>query len=140
MEPKNISIQLKRLGKKKVKKIDYEIDTKPETLKELITQCVLSEVKRYNQKRENLQLMAFLTPKTIQEQSQTGKIGLGDIENRTLASTEEALANAYESFKDGLFVVFINEEEITDLEQPIHIQENSEISFIRMTFLTGTYW
>ncbi len=135
-----LTIQLKRLGKKKVKKIEYKIDIQPKTLKELISQCVISEVKTYNEKRENLQLISFLSAKEIQTQSEAGKVGIGDIENQTLAISEDALSKAYQSFLDGLFVVFINEDEITNIDQAINILKDTEISFIRMTFLTGTYW
>lgn len=137
---KKISIQLKRLGKKKVKIIDYVLEVAPRTLQQLIESCVANEVRRYNEKREEVQLASFLTPKNIQEQLETGKVGFGEIENKMLAIEEKAIENALLAFQDGLYVVFINEEPIEDLLDTISIQENSSIAFIRMTFLTGTYW
>lgn len=135
-----LTIQLKRLGKKKIKRLDYEIATPPKTLKELIEQCVKAEVINYNTKRENIQLLDFLSPKQIQEQSESGKIGFGDISNTTLAIENEAIENALLAFKDGLFLVFIDDDEIKDLDQPISINNTTNIVFMRMTFLSGTYW
>ena len=39
-------IQLKKLGKKKIKTIEVVLEKQPETLRELISECVKSEVKR----------------------------------------------------------------------------------------------
>lgn len=135
-----LNIQLKRLGKKKVKHLEYPIKKLPKTLHELIEACVKSEVKRYNEKRENVSLLSFLTPQNLQEQSEKGKITFGDIENKTLAVEENAIANALQGFQDGLFVVFIEEEEIKNIDQQLRLSSNSVIVFIRMTFLSGTYW
>lgn len=135
-----LTLQLKRLGKKKIHLLEFEIEKQPQTLKDLIEECVKSEVKRYNEKREEIKLMSFLSPKDIQEQSETGKIGFGDLENRELAQVDEAIANALLAFEDGLFVVFVDDEEIKSFEQSIDLKPDSVIAFIRLTFLTGTYW
>ncbi len=144
-----LTLQLKRLGKKKIHLLEFEIEKQPQTLKELIEECVKSEVKRYNEKsevkrynekREEIKLMSFLSPKDIQEQSETGKIGFGDLENRELAQVDEAIANALLAFEDGLYVVFVDDEEIKSFEQSIALKPDSVIAFIRLTFLTGTYW
>ena len=135
-----LTLQLKRLGKKKIHLLEFEIEKQPQTLKELIEECVKSEVKHYNEKREEIKLMSFLSPKDIQEQSETGKIGFGDLENRELAQVDEAIANALLAFEDGLFVVFVDDEEIKSFEQSIALKPDSVIAFIRLTFLTGTYW
>lgn len=135
-----LTLQLKRLGKKKIHLLEFEIEKQPQTLKELIEECVKSEVKHYNEKREEVKLMSFLSPKDIQEQSETGKIGFGDLENRELAQVDEAIANALLAFEDGLYVVFVDDEEIKSFEQSIALKPDSVIAFIRLTFLTGTYW
>ena len=135
-----LTLQLKRLWKKKIHLLEFEIEKQPQTLKELIEECVKSEVKHYNEKREEIKLMSFLSPKDIQEQSETGKIGFGDLENRELAQVDEAIANALLAFEDGLYVVFVDDEEIKSFEQSIDLKPDSVIAFIRLTFLTGTYW
>ncbi|WFO17278.1 hypothetical protein M601_006030 [Cellulophaga baltica 4] len=44
------------------------------------------------------------------------------------------------AFKDGLFVVFVDGDEITTIEAPLTLTDESVIAFIRMTFLVGSYW
>ncbi len=137
---KELTVQLKRLGKKKVKKVPITLDSTPKNLKELISACVRSEVKRYNEKREGVQVLSFLTPTEIQEQGEKGKIGFGDEANTTLANENTAIENALLAFKDGLFLVFIDANEITDIDTQINLSSESELTFIRMTFLSGAYW
>ena len=134
------TINLKRLGKKKIYKTEVDIEQSPENLKMLLTACVKQQVKAFNDKRENVKLLNFLSPSAIQEQSETGKIGFGDINNTKLADLDESIENALIGYKDGLFLVFINDDEITSLEQEINLTPEDEITMIRMTFLTGTYW
>ena len=135
-----LRIQLKRLGKKKIKTLDIVLDSTPKTLKELIEACVRHEVIKYNEKREGVTILSFLNAAEIQDQSETGKIGFGDVANKTLAQEETAIENALLAHKDGLYLVFVDDDEKTDLDSPLALSEESVVSFIRMTFLSGTYW
>ncbi|HBK71623.1 MAG TPA: hypothetical protein DDZ39_08225 [Flavobacteriaceae bacterium] len=140
MENKQLTIKLKRLGKKRVKTIDFEIENPVSNLKDLITECVSSEVNSFNKERDNPSLISFLTPKEIEEQSEKGKISFNDNYNKNKVKIPEAVENAELAFKDGLFVVFIDDNEIKKFNQNLNLEPESEISFIRMTFLVGTYW
>lgn len=134
-----ISIQLKRLGKKKVKTIDYQLPV-VHTLGELLEAIVRQEVAAFNERREEVKLIPFLTPADIQDQSASGKVGFGDIANRDAADVDQSIETALLGFKDGLFIVFLDDEEIRELDTPIRLTEDSVLAFLRMTFLTGTYW
>ncbi|KPM32523.1 Hypothetical protein I595_941 [Croceitalea dokdonensis DOKDO 023] len=135
-----LSLQLKRLGKKKVKTIDVVLDSTPKNLKQLIGACVRHEVKKYNEKREGDIVLSFLNATEIQEQGETGKIVFGDLANKTLAAEETAIENALLAHKDGLYLVFVDDHEITDLEHPLNLTQKSVFTFMRMTFLSGAYW
>ncbi|WP_234859522.1 hypothetical protein [Aquimarina aquimarini] len=135
-----ISIHLKRLGKKKIHSTTIHTNKAINTLEDLLIACVKSEVSKFNEKRENPHLLPFLTPSDIQKQSTSGKIGFGEIHNLDKATIEESIQVAIQGFKDGLFIIFINDNEIQELEQEIHLDQESIVTFLRMTFLTGTYW
>ena len=53
---------------------------------------------------------------------------------------QKALDNAFLSFEDGLYRVFLGENELTELDTPLDIKENDELTFIRLTMLTGRIW
>ena len=135
-----MQIQLKKLGKKKIKIIEVTLEKQPETLRELISECVKSEVKRFNDSREDTSLIPFLSTHEIGEQAQEGKITFGDKENRTLADLSVALDTAFLAFTDGLFAVFVDDEEVKALDAPLTITPETVITFIRLTFLAKAPW
>lgn len=136
----NIQIKLKKLGKKKIKQFEVELQSSVENLEDLIVEIVKSEVKRFNDKQENPSIVSFLSNQAINEQSESGKVSFGDIYNKDKAIEHEAIENALLAHTDGMFVVFVDDEEIKDLKENITITEHSEVVFLRLTFLTGTYW
>ncbi|MBE7639997.1 hypothetical protein GUB10_06600 [Salegentibacter sp. BLCTC] len=135
-----LTLQLKRLGKKKVKQVPFKLEETPKNLEELLVACVKNQVEDFNKKRLEVNVIGFLSPTEIQEQAQNGKIGFGELANKDLANLQKAIDNVLLAFKDGLFVVFIDDEEITDLKAPLQLTSESVIAFIRLTFLVGTYW
>ncbi|WP_458627034.1 hypothetical protein [Winogradskyella sp. PC D3.3] len=135
-----LTLQLKRLGKKKVKEVSFTLEDHPKNLEELLIGCVKHQVKAFNTKRTEVNVIGFLSPAEIQEQAQSGKVDFGDINNTDLANLQKAIDTVLLGFKDGLFVVFVDDEEITDLKAPLQLTSNSIIAFIRLTFLVGTYW
>lgn len=44
------------------------------------------------------------------------------------------------AFKDGLFRIFLNDNELSSLEENINLQENDKLTFIRLTMLSGRIW
>ncbi|WP_435654770.1 hypothetical protein [Cellulophaga baltica] len=135
-----LTIQLKRLGKKKVKQFPLTFESTPKTLKELLEACVKNQVEAFNKKRLEVNVVGFLSPTEIQEQAESGKVDFGELANKDLAAVQEAIDNVMVAFKDGLFVVFVDGDEITTLEAPLTLTDESVIAFIRMTFLVGSYW
>lgn len=135
-----IEIQLKRLGKKKILRQKVNLIGNIKTLEDLITQLVTHIVNSFNKEIETNKVLSFLSPSEIQNQSITGKIGFGEIENKTKANINSSIENVLQAFEDGIFVVFIDDDEVKTLKEPLAIKESSSITFIRMTFLTGTYW
>lgn len=134
-----IKIKLKRLGKKKIHSLEYEIDAVIDSLRALITAIVTSEVHSFNEKIENPAMISFLTPDQLEEEAQEGKVSFGERYATNKVIQSEAIENALLSFADGMFAVFINDEEIRALDQAITVNDESEIVFLRMTFLTGRY-
>lgn len=135
-----ISLRLKRLGKKRIHTVPYRISTEVKTLADLIRAAVTNEVERFNNSRTEPKLFAFLTPADIQAQSKDGKIGFGNLANTDEADLEQAIEVALQAHADGVFLVFIDDDEIRSLDDEITLTEGSEVTFLRLTFLTGLLW
>lgn len=135
-----ISLRLKRLGKKRLHTVPYKLTTNVKTLADLIRAAVSGEVERFNTSRTEPKLFAFLTPSEIQEQATDGKVGFGEVANADEADLESAVETAFQAHADGVFLVFIDDEEIRSLDEEISLEEGSVVTFLRLTFLTGTLW
>ena len=136
-----LQINLKQLGsRKKIAPVPFEYPTKPETLRQLITETVTLCVNDYNNRvRAGENNVKLLTDEEISAMANVGKIAFGIVYGKE-QDMQKALDNAILSFEDGLYRVFHGENELTELDAPLDMNENDELTFIRLTMLTGRLW
>ncbi len=140
----NLIVNVKQLGRKhalianKTLEID-EIGVNP-TLKTLILAVVKQQVEAYNQRPKDRHVLPFLSTDEIATQAATGKVDFGVNYNETVANIREAQETALLAFKDGMYAVFADDREIQSLEEEITLQSTTVMTFIRLTFLAGSYW
>lgn len=139
-----LSINVKQLGKRKpaVAPISFEYPKKPSTLRELLQMTVSICVKEYNQRREEPSCDTPLSEEQINNAATVGKIAFGFSYNTKKADEQEAIDTALLAFEDGLFRLFLEEEELeyTQLDNPLTIEEGQTLTFIRLTMLAGRMW
>lgn len=136
----NVKITMKQLGKKrsKISEVDFALSNKPDTVEGLIKEAVHTCVMAYNLRVRNKEEGKPLTDEQISDMSEIGKIAFGINYGGKEANEEEAVAVAIQAFEDGLVRIFQGEEELTELEQRIELQENDLLTFIRLTMLAGS--
>ena len=93
-------------------------------------------VKDYNERKDTENLLAFLTQDEIAEQAKRGKVSFGSHGGKD-ADLEKAVVNTIQCFEDGIYRVFADEEELTNLEDKIPWKEGMIFTFIRLTMLSG---
>lgn len=149
-----INVRVKAAGKRKdvLKKTPYPIAGEVDSLRFLISEIVTNEVNKYNETEVDPEidssvspnkpqdLTTWLTNSEIEGKKELGKIGFGRRYSGKDADPEKAVSNAIQSFEDGLYRVFLNEEEITDIDGKLNLKSDDELTFIRLTFLSGTLW
>lgn len=133
---------VKSAGKKKAyfTKKALVLFNEPTTLRELIIEVVRKNVQDFNNKEVDAPLMNYLTKNDIELQSATGKVGFGAHYNECKADVEEAIGVAIQAFEDGLYKVYVREEEIEKLDAPLNCQEGDEVAFIKLIMLAGRMW
>ncbi|GAA0178924.1 hypothetical protein SH2C18_18920 [Clostridium sediminicola] len=133
---------VKQLGKKNnfITKQEIEINDDIYTLKDFITHIVLDNVNKYNEKQRENQILDYLSDKVIVENSKVGKINFGFCYNEKKAKQKQAIETALLAFNDGIYRVFINDEEIEDIEESIYLKEDDNITFVRLVMLAGRLW
>lgn len=134
-----IYVRMKKLGKQKnadLQPVPFVLDEKPDSVRELLTALTKLGVKQYNARKDEGQILAYLTKENIAEQASRGKISFG-LRGGEDASESQAVENTIQCFEDGIYRVFAGEKELTSLSETIPWTENMIFTFIRLTMLSG---
>ena len=137
-----ILIQMKAAGRRRpvLEDVPYELPDQTATLRELLTALVDAEVKRYNEKGTDVQVIPYLTKEEVEDHAAAGKVGFGRIYSEKKADPAEASKNALQCFEDGLVRVFLEDQELTELDGAVCLKEGSRLTLIRLTFFAGRLW
>ncbi|MGL6129180.1 hypothetical protein [Chryseobacterium artocarpi] len=142
-----IKVTVKQLGKKhpvlSEQKIDIAYDDSNISLENLLKLIVQQQVEAFNTKSFELEdedCTKIPTDNYLNILTDTGKVGFGSIYNLKKADVQKAQENAIQAFEDGMFAVFYNDEQLEDLTQTINLDLQHTFTFIRLTFLAGSYW
>ena len=139
-----ITVKVKQAGKKhplitdKIIEIE-DIGDKPK-FEAFLDAVVKQQVAEFTKKQNEKSLLPFLSKDEISNQTADGKVGFGRIYNETKVDLKDAQETARLAFEDGLFAVFADETEIESLDSMIDLSNSPVITFIRLTFLAGSYW
>ncbi|ATW25427.1 hypothetical protein [Candidatus Formimonas warabiya] len=137
-----VYVSVKQAGKRKeyITKKELFLRDIPSTLRELITEIVRINVAEYNGKTAEPLIIQYLSPADIENQLKTGKVGFGERRNPNQADVKKAVETAILAFEDGIFRVFIGENEAPSLDEPLALKEGDVLTFIRFTMLAGRMW
>ena len=139
-----IYVTVKQLGKKKAKLNQHPIElaklNENAALSDFISILVEQQVAEFNARLEQPNLLPILNSVQIKEGLQKGKVDFGSKYNSEKEEVEKAQANALLAFEDGLFAVFVDDEPIDKLNQQTKIKAESVVTFIRLTFLSGSWF
>lgn len=137
-----VLVNMKKLGKRKnsIEKVPYELIGKPSTVRELIEKMVDVCVGDYNKRKESKELLTNLSLQDIKAQEESGKISFGVNYGERSADGEKAVENALQCFEDGIYRIFCNGVQLEKLNDEIELDEDSELTFVRLTMLAGRMW
>ena len=76
----------------------------------------------------------------IQAGAQVGKVSYGDSMDDRKADAEKAVLNALQCFDDGIVALFADGVRYTRREEQIPLKDQTEVTFVRLTFLAGRMW
>ncbi len=139
-----IYARMKKLGKQKkadIVPVPFVLEKKPECVRDLLDGLVRLGVRDYNARKDAGQILPYLTKEEILDQASAGKVSF-HVHQGEDAPEEQAVENAIQCFEDGIYRVFADEEELTELTQGIPWKDGEEpiFTFIRLAMLAGCYW
>ena len=134
-----LQINVKQLGRKRdvLAPVQYALPQKPETLRELLHLLVAREVEQYN--TPAVKIFSENDLKSISEIN--GRIVFASqADERQYVDLPQAQSIAIQAFEDGLYRIFINDDEAADLDSNLALNENDRITILRLTMLAGRMW
>jgi hypothetical protein len=134
-----LNISGKVIGKSQPVFADWKLSI-PEgetSLEDLLVQIVRSEVEEFQERQNQRRLTKILSAKEIELDATRGKIESGGSDLQQDVNIEEVIDTAIQAFKDGLYLVFIDDEQKEDLQASVRIRSNSELLFLRLIPLVG---
>ena len=135
-----IIINVKGLSRKKViHQEEIEIINEISTTKDLITELVKINVEKFNKKIDEKDILSIMTNENIAKAARIGKIG-DEVHGDKKANLEKALDTAYLAFEDGLYCIFINDEQSEKLDDSLNLKDGDILTLIRLTMLAGRMW
>lgn len=81
----------------------------------------------------------ILSRNEIQNQASSGRVRF-HLYNEQKDTLEKAEKRVLQYFQDGLFRVFIQGEEVEDLDAHLDIHEEDEVVFLQLMMLSGRLW
>lgn len=134
-----IDVRMKRIGKQKkedLRPVPFKLERQPKTLRELLVLLTELLVREYNARKDEGQLVKYLTRKEIKAGALAGKVSFG-LRGGEDADPQAAVENALQCFADGIYRVFYGEAELEGLDEAIGWKEGEVFTFIRLTMLSG---
>lgn len=137
-----VRVQIKGVSNRKnqILQLEYVYPDTAMTLQDFLRETVKITVRDYNRGKASEEVLRSLSEEEISDQAVTGKVAFGIHYGRKKANEEKAVSNALQCFRDGMTAVFIDRERCEELEQIVPLRENSEATFVRLTFLAGRMW
>lgn len=134
-----LRVNVKQAGKRRpvVREELLEISDGISTLRDLIQDVTERRVKAWNERTEKDLILRVLSAEETESGARLGKLAFGEPMNRAQQDSEAAVNHALQSFEDGFYCVFVGEKRIEILDEPIFLKEESVLTFVRLTMLTG---
>lgn len=140
-----IVVEGKVVGQKRPLFTDWRVDLPPLDedrgdhlkLRDLITSIVIKEIEGFRLRQEERKLARVMSRQQIEQGVSGGKVDPGEHDLQQEVNVDEAIAVAQQAFEDGLYFVFIDDVQQTQLDSEVFLKTNSKVMFLRLTALVG---
>jgi hypothetical protein len=140
-----LTISARVVGRRKPLVPDWQVPWPPDdagdgealTLRELISRIVHEEVRAFEQRQQERKLVRILTEKEINAGLEKGRVDSGGRDLHQEVDADQAIATALQAFEDGIYLVFLDDEEQRELDRQVYLQPESKLTFVRLVLLAG---
>lgn len=108
------------------------------SLADFIERVVREEVSAFHARQEQRRFVRVLSKAEIEAAARTGKVDLGGSDEDTgRVNPDEAVQTAKQAFEDGLYLVLVDDQQYTSLDDEIRLRPNGKVTFVRLVALAG---
>ncbi len=108
------------------------------SLRDLLIGVVRAQVAAFQTRQDARTVLQALSAQQIADGAARGKINHGDFEGGAgAADADEAVRAALLAFEDGLFFVFVDDEQKTELGETFAVGAGTRVMFLRLVALAG---
>ncbi|MCT4624069.1 MAG: hypothetical protein N4A46_10640 [Schleiferiaceae bacterium] len=135
-----LNFTVKALGKKRPEISNLELDIIVESdssVHQFFEAVVAQQVQEFNLRKDNPNLLNYLSGKEIKANAQGGSVKFNESYNDQKADAEKATQNVLQSFEDGLIALFVNDQQYEALDEFLTLKPHDQIAIVRLTFLAG---
>lgn len=135
-------VRIKQIGKRSpvIENKPLEVPDTVRSLRSLLEWLVRQQIVAFNEKTEEGNWAKYLTGFDLEKTAEIGKVDFDAKYDDRIQDADKAVETVLLAFQDGLFRVFLDEEEIESLDTPQHFSKGGVLTFIRLTMLSGRSW
>lgn len=101
---------------------------------------MLLEITKHEFYKQYHSTTTALTSDNIKQQSALGKVTFNHKYNENKGDLKQAVETMYQDYKDGLFKVFLNDNECEDLKEELSFKEENTVVLIKLVMIAGRLW
>jgi hypothetical protein len=109
----------------------------PVPLRSLIEHVVRAEVGAFADRQQQRRFVQVLTAADLERGVAAGKVDSGGRRAGPPPDVDAAVRAAWQAFEDGLYIVFVDDEQVERLDQPVIVGTASRVRFLRLVPLVG---
>lgn len=106
-------------------------------LRALIEALVADELDGFAQRQRERSLLRILTPADLARGVDTGRYGAEPLASQAAPPLTAAVARAIEAFEDGLYFVFVGDQQVESLDATVTIGPQTRLRLVRLVALAG---
>jgi len=141
----SIRVEGKVFGQRRPLFSDFSVALPPDilgaggrlTLRVLISLIVEAEVVAFRERQEERRFVQILSRSDIERGIMKGKIDMGGNSEVQTVDTNDAIGTALLAFEDGLYYVFVDDVQRTELDEELPLKPESRVTFLRLVALAG---
>ncbi|THF88972.1 hypothetical protein E7T09_01080 [Deinococcus sp. KSM4-11] len=82
-------------------------------------------------------MLRIMTERELQDAVAGGRVAVAPQERGVAVNADDATRTALTAFGDGLYYVFIDDRQVSDLDAPVALRPDSTLLIVRLTALAG---